>query len=98
DALQQIFQTPIPLVSAGRTDSGVHAIAQVVSCDIAENCDLVTLRKQLNSLCGPEIIVKEIAWAPSDFHARFSAIWRHYQYFVTTLIFQIRSKLPRRGM
>ena len=81
-ALQQIFQTPIPLVSAGRTDAGVHAVSQVISCDIAEDCDLVTLRKQLNSLCGPEIIVKEIAWAPSDFHARFSAIWRHYQYFV----------------
>lgn len=82
DALQQIFQTQVPLVSAGRTDAGVHATAQVISCDIAADCDLAVLRRQLNSLCGPEIIVKDIAWAPSDFHARFSAIWRHYQYFV----------------
>lgn len=81
-ALQQIFQAPIPLVSAGRTDAGVHATAQVISCDVDQDYDLPTLRKQLNSLCGPEIIVKDIAWAPSDFHARFSAIWRHYQYFV----------------
>ena len=81
-SLQQIFQQPIPLVSAGRTDAGVHAKAQVVSCDVPAHCDLPTLRKQLNSLCGPEIIVKEIAWASTDFHARFSAIWRHYQYFV----------------
>ncbi len=49
-ALQQIFQTPIPLVSAGRTDTGVHATAQVISCDIDPDADLATLRKQLNSL------------------------------------------------
>ncbi len=81
-ALQQIFQVPIPLVSAGRTDAGVHATGQVVSCDVADDCDLSILRKQLNSLCGPEIVVKDIAWVTSEFHARFSAIWRHYQYFV----------------
>lgn len=81
-ALQQIFQAPIPVVSAGRTDAGVHATGQVVSCDVSADADLMILRKQLNSLCGPEIIVKEISWAATDFHARFSAIWRHYQYFV----------------
>ena len=81
-ALQQIFQRNIPVVSAGRTDAGVHATGQVISCDVDADTVLPTLRKQLNSLCGPEIIVKEISWASNDFHARFSAIWRHYQYFV----------------
>jgi len=76
-SLQQIFQQPIPLVSAGRTDAGVHAKAQVVSCDVPAHCDLLTLRKQLNSLCGPEIIVKEIAWASADFPDPFkvSSAW-----------------------
>ena len=82
DALQQIFQTPVPLVSAGRTDAGVHAKAQVISFDVHSGTELATLRRQLNSMCGPEIIVKGISWAGSEFHARFSAIWRHYQYFV----------------
>ena len=81
-ALQQIFQVPVPVVSAGRTDTGVHAKGQVVSCDLHDHVDLVVLQKQLNALCGPEIVVREATWAKDDFHARFSAIWRHYQYTV----------------
>jgi len=81
-ALQQIFQEPVPVVSAGRTDTGVHAKGQVVSCDLHDHVDLVVLQKQLNALCGPEIVVREATWAKDDFHARFSAIWRHYQYTV----------------
>ena len=81
-ALQQIFQRPVAVVSAGRTDTGVHARGQVVSCDLRDDVDLVILQKQLNSMCGPEIIIRHTSWADSDFHARFSAIWRHYQYTI----------------
>ncbi|MTH90020.1 MAG: hypothetical protein F2939_00125, partial [Actinobacteria bacterium] len=81
-ALQQIFQRVVPVVSAGRTDTGVHARGQVVSCDLRDDVDLALLQKQLNSMCGPEIIVRHASWASNEFHARFSAIWRHYQYTI----------------
>ncbi len=62
-ALQQIFQRPVAVVSAGRTDTGVHARGQVVSCDLRDDVDLVILQKQLNSMCGPEIIIRHTSWA-----------------------------------
>ena len=81
-ALQQIFQKPVAIVPAGRTDTGVHAKGQVVSCDLDDDVDLKVLQKQLNSMCGPEIIIRDASWVGNDFHARFSAIWRHYQYTI----------------
>jgi tRNA pseudouridine38-40 synthase len=33
-------------------------------------------------MCGPEIIIRHASWASNEFHARFSAIWRHYQYTI----------------
>lgn len=44
--------------------------------------------KQLNSLCGPAIVVREASWASGEFHARFSAIWRHYQYTINNNEYQ----------
>ena len=76
------MQMPVPIVPAGRTDTGVHAKGQVISCDLPDRVDLKILMKQLNSLCGPAIVVREASWASSEFHARFSAIWRHYQYTI----------------
>ena len=81
-ALQQIFQKPVAIVPAGRTDTGVHAKGQVVSCDLDDDVDLKVLQKQLNSMCGPEIIIRDASWVGNEFHARFSAIWRHYQYTI----------------
>jgi tRNA pseudouridine38-40 synthase len=40
------------------------------------------LIRQLNAICGPSIVVREASWASADFHARFSAQWRHYKYTV----------------
>lgn len=81
-ALAQIMQVPIKLTPAGRTDAGVHARGQVVSADLPDRTNLEVLVRQLNSMCGPSVVVREASWAPPDFHARYSALWREYRYSV----------------
>ncbi len=71
------------LTVAGRTDAGVHALAQVVSVPgVPDSTDLVKLADGLNSLCGPAIAVHGCVAAPDDFNARFDARSRTYVYAI----------------
>lgn len=82
-AIETVVQQPVEPVGAGRTDAGVHAWGQVVSLDLPDDTDLDGLHRRLARLCGPEIAVRDCRWAEApDFHARFSAQWRHYRYDV----------------
>jgi tRNA pseudouridine38-40 synthase len=82
-SIERVLGTPIELAGAGRTDSGVHARGQVVSFDVpAERLDPDDLRKRLNALCAPAIVVRELRIAEAEFHARFSARWRWYRYTI----------------
>ncbi len=81
-ALAQIMQVQVKITPAGRTDSGVHARGQVVSADIPERTNLEVLMRQLNSMCGPSVVVRQATWAAEDFDARYSALWREYRYSV----------------
>ena len=68
---------------AGRTDAGVHALAQVVTTsDAPEDAEPDRIRRALNAMCGPEIAVTSCVPAPESFHARFSARSRTYLYAV----------------
>jgi tRNA pseudouridine38-40 synthase len=67
-------------IVAGRTDAGVHATAQIIHVDVPENTDLADLAYRLNRLLDTDLRVLEIEVAPEGFHARFSALRRHYQY------------------
>ncbi len=82
DAIATVARCNVTLSVAGRTDRGVHARAQVVSCDLPEDADLDRVRIGVNALCGPHISVREVVWVADDFDARYSAKWRHYKYFV----------------
>ena len=81
-AIRQVLSEDVPLVAAGRTDAGVHAIGQVVSMDLPDRVDPSVLARQINALCGPAIVVRDARWTAADFHARFSALWRSYRYVV----------------
>ena len=81
-ALETITQTKVQLVAAGRTDTGVHARGQVVSVMLPSRTKIDGLAKKINSLCGPQIAVRDAQWVDASFHARFSAIWRHYRYTI----------------
>jgi tRNA pseudouridine38-40 synthase len=65
---------------AGRTDAGVHATAQIIHIDVPEGTDLADLAYRLNRLLDLDLRVLEIEAAPEGFHARFSALRRHYKY------------------
>jgi tRNA pseudouridine38-40 synthase len=82
DALSLISRFPVRITGAGRTDAGVHGWGQVVSCDLPLDIDLENLPRRLTKMCAPGIVVRAVEWANPDFHARFSAYWRHYRYTV----------------
>ncbi len=72
---------PPPLVCAGRTDAGVHAMGQVVHVDLPEGYD-GDLARALTRQLAPAVVVREAAPAPPGFDARRSATRRHYRYHV----------------
>ena len=80
-ALQVIFKKLIRVTGAGRTDTGVHARGQVAHFDIPDYA-LDKLQRSLNGILARDIVIKEIAVVPDDFHARFDAIERRYRYFI----------------
>ncbi|HEY6316963.1 MAG TPA: tRNA pseudouridine(38-40) synthase TruA [Acidimicrobiia bacterium] len=69
------------LVCAGRTDAGVHARGQVVTVDVPDGDD-EALRRALNGMTAPEVVVRDVARVPADFDARHSARWRRYRYTI----------------
>ncbi|HEX5365215.1 MAG TPA: tRNA pseudouridine(38-40) synthase TruA [Acidimicrobiales bacterium] len=82
-ALGKVLRRPVDLTCAGRTDTGVHAWGQVVSFDAPpDRLDVLSLRRSLNRLCGPAIVVRDVALVPDTFDARRSATARTYRYTV----------------
>jgi len=81
-AVSKVVRVPVEFSVAGRTDAGVHARAQVVSCDLPGSTDLASLTGSVNALCRPHIAVRDAQWAGPGFDARFSATWRRYRYLV----------------
>lgn len=91
-ALSRLFNRPLKIsAAAGRTDSGVHARAQVVNFKIDSPLPLEKVQRGLNALLPREIAVKKIEAAAPDFHARYSAKWKTYEYLVFNS--EIRSPL-----
>lgn len=80
DCLSRVLKQEVITTGAGRTDTGVHARAQVVSFETDSPVDVERLGRSLNGILGPELIVASVTLAPDEFNARFSAIWREYRY------------------
>lgn len=77
------FDTVEPLLvqGAGRTDAGVHALAQVAHVDLATEHAPETVRDAINFHSKPHpVSVVSVSRAATNFHARFDAIARHYRY------------------
>lgn len=69
------------LVAAGRTDTGVHALQQVVHIDLGRDWRPEVVRDAINAHLVPEpIVVTAATLVPEGFHARFSAKRRRYLY------------------
>jgi tRNA pseudouridine38-40 synthase len=72
------------LYGSGRTDAGVHALAQVAHLDVSTNLPPETLRRRLNDELPSDINVLAASVVPHRFHARHDAMARRYLYQVAT--------------
>jgi tRNA pseudouridine38-40 synthase len=79
-AIATITQTKIDSIVAGRTDAGVHASGQVIHVDVPETTNLDELGYKLNRILDTDVRIMNVSVAPPAFHARFSALRRHYTY------------------
>ncbi len=79
-ALGSVAGEAISVVAAGRTDTGVHALEQVVHFDTQVVRPSGAWVRGANALLPPQVAVLWSAEVPDDFHARFSAQARSYQY------------------
>jgi len=88
----QIFQEPLSLRAASRTDRGVHALCQIVDFTTTKPIDdYQNFVISLNSLLPPEIRCLRITAAPKDFHPTLDALKKSYCYSISTGCVQLPS-------
>ena len=85
-ALETVLRRPIEMDCAGRTDAGVHALAQYVSLPVTADELALSQRRLMASLVAltpDDISIRAVYQAPVGFSARFDAVCRHYRYRVS---------------
>ncbi len=82
--LQRLLGAPERIDAAGRTDTGVHAAGQEVAFLASERWEAGELRRALNALVPDDLWIEQLRPAPADFHPRFDATGRRYEYLVGT--------------
>lgn len=80
ETLSRIIQERVRVVAAGRTDAGVHALAQVAHFHTRSQLPANTLQRALNALLPQDIRVLMAEEIDRAFHARFSAVAKRYEY------------------
>jgi tRNA pseudouridine38-40 synthase len=82
--LEEIFagieKQPVHVAGSGRTDAGVHALAQVAAVTLANPIPLANLRKAVNRLLPASIRITGVEEAALDFNPRYDAISKTYEY------------------
>jgi tRNA pseudouridine38-40 synthase len=83
-ALSMLLRETTAVVGAGRTDAGVHAGLMVAHFDYdSERIPPDSLVNKLNGVLPPDIAIEKIIAVKPDAHARFDAVLRTYQYFIS---------------
>ena len=82
NSLKELSSENIKTFAAGRTDAGVHASGQVVHFDTDSVIPSNRWADALNGRLPDSIRVLESVAAPDDWHACFSAMYRHYRYII----------------
>lgn len=78
--LSEIEGTPVNVEASGRTDSGVHALAQVAAFHLRNPIPVENLQRAMNQTLPRDIRVLEAAETHDSFHARFDAMAKTYEY------------------
>ena len=82
--LSLLLREEVSVTGAGRTDTGVHARQMAAHFDTEQAVDTALLTKKLNGLLPCDIGVDRVEPVAADLHARFSARWRTYHYYIHT--------------
>lgn len=87
-ALEQISGQAVTVTGAGRTDTGVHALGQVISftIDWSNRQGNEALLRAINANLPRDIVVLDVGEAPGGFHPRFSARRRTYRYWIRNVV------------
>jgi tRNA pseudouridine38-40 synthase len=80
EALAPFERSAVTVHGAGRTDAGVHALGQVASVRVTAPHDVGTLQRALNAVLPLDVRVVDLREAAPDFHARFDATGKTYEY------------------
>jgi tRNA pseudouridine38-40 synthase len=79
-AVSEIDGGPVAVLGSGRTDAGVHALAQVAAFSLGNPIPLNNLRRALNRLLPPAIRILTVEEAAAGFHPRYQAHSKTYEY------------------
>lgn len=80
--LSEIANEPIRVITAGRTDTGVHATGQVIHFDTSAERSNYSWLRGANTLLSNDVALRWVDRVPDDFHARFNATGRWYHYVI----------------
>lgn len=80
DALAPMAGSRVVVHGAGRTDAGVHALGQVATAALETALEPATLARAVNAVLPADVRVLSVEDAPTEFHARFSAVSKAYEY------------------
>jgi len=102
EALGKIYGQPIRVHGAGRTDAGVHAFAQHAHADVPFDIPSRGLVLGMNQLLPPDVRITRAANVADDFHARFDAKAKTYEYRIwndevaDAFAFETHAHVPQR--
>lgn len=86
EALRQLFpKDKIDMQGSGRTDAGVHALAQIAHLELQRGPDMRNFIYRVNDLLPADIVLRAAEPVSPKFHARYSAIARSYIYQISSL-------------
>lgn len=83
-ALSRFANHEVQIITAGRTDAGVHALGQVVNFVTTARRELSSWVRGVNAILPEGIVIKRAIYVPDSFNARFNAISRTYHYYLLT--------------
>ncbi|MGA6926865.1 MAG: tRNA pseudouridine(38-40) synthase TruA [Desulfosarcina sp.] len=81
-ALAVMTRERAAVAGSGRTDAGVHALAQVASFKTRSHLDAEAFFNGLNSLLPDDVVIRACHRMPDTFHARFDVATKHYRYHI----------------
>jgi len=80
ETIEMMVREPVSLIGAGRTDAGVHALHQVANFRVSSPITPAAFLRALNSLLPENILIKDAEYVSFDFHARYHAKSKVYEY------------------